>query len=85
MIVPRENIKDLKDVPRRVSKEMTYIPVETVDEVFQAALLDFDPTKASLEKLLRLELARKAIGRRSTKERTSATASRKRARKITGR
>lgn len=81
MIVPRENIKDLKDVPRRVSKEMTYIPVETVDEVFQAALLDFDPTKASLEKLLRLELAKRSTGRRTTKARTGAAAARKRARK----
>jgi ATP-dependent Lon protease len=74
MIVPQENIKDLKDVPRRVSKEMTYIPVETVDEVFEAALLDFDPSKASLERLLRHELlkrntARKPRERQKTKGR----------------
>lgn len=64
IIVPRQNVKDLQDVPRRVAKEMTYIPVETVDEVFEAVLLDFDPAKASLEKLLRMEMVRKHTARR---------------------
>jgi ATP-dependent Lon protease len=79
MIVPQENIKDLKDVPKRISKEMTYIPVETVDEVFEAALLDFDPSKASLERLLKLELVKKAAGRKP-RERQKSQARRKRAR-----
>ncbi|MBI3871469.1 MAG: AAA family ATPase [candidate division Zixibacteria bacterium] len=65
IIVPRQNVKDLQDVPRRIAKEMTYVPVETVDEVFAAVLLDFDPAKASLEKLLRMEMVRKHAGRRS--------------------
>ncbi len=64
IIVPAQNVKDLQDVPRRVAKEMTYIPVETVDEVFEAVLLDFDPAKASLEKLLRMEMVRKHTARR---------------------
>lgn len=64
IIVPKQNVKDLQDVPRRVAKEMTYIPVETVDEVFEAVLLDFDPAKASLEKLLRMEMVRKHTARR---------------------
>jgi ATP-dependent Lon protease len=64
MVVPRENIKDLKDVSRRIAKEMSYIAVDTVDEVFEAALLDFDPSRASLEKLLRLELAKKESQRK---------------------
>jgi ATP-dependent Lon protease len=80
MIVPRENIKDLKDVPKRISKEMTYVPVDTVDEVFEAALLDFDPSKASLERLLRLELARKTSQRRP-KVRSRTKLSKKRARR----
>lgn len=64
IIVPKQNVKDLQDVPRRIAKEMTYIPVETVDEVFEAVLLDFDPAKASLEKLLRMEMVRKHTARR---------------------
>ncbi len=79
MIVPRQNVKDLKDVPRLISKEMTYIPVDTVDEVFEAALLRFDPSRASLEKLLRLELAKRGTSRR-TKPRERSMAPRKRAR-----
>ena len=79
MIVPRQNVKDLKDVPRLISKEMTYIPVDTVDEVFQAALLDFDPSRASLEKLLRLELAKRGVTRK-IKPRARSMAPRKRAR-----
>ncbi|GAB4323434.1 MAG: endopeptidase La [Candidatus Zixiibacteriota bacterium] len=78
MIVPQENIKDLKDVPKRISKEMTYIPVETVDEVFEAALLDFDPSKASLERLLRLESVKKAAARKP-RERQRSRVGRKRA------
>jgi len=64
IIVPKQNVKDLQDVPRRIAKEMTYIPVETVDEVFSAVLLDFDPARASLEKLLRMEMVRKQMARR---------------------
>jgi ATP-dependent Lon protease len=65
IIVPEQNIKDLQDVPNRIAKEMEYIPVETVDEVFAKVLLDFDPSRASLEKLLQMELAQKQEGRRS--------------------
>ncbi|MEW5702534.1 MAG: endopeptidase La [Candidatus Zixiibacteriota bacterium] len=64
IIVPKQNVKDLQDVPRRIAKEMTYIPVETVDEVFSAVLLDFDPARASLEKLLRMEMVRRQMARR---------------------
>jgi ATP-dependent Lon protease len=79
MIIPRQNVKDLKDVPRLISKEMTYIPVDTVDEVFESALLTFDPARASLQKLLRLELAKRGVTRR-TKPRARSMAPRKRAR-----
>ena len=63
-------------MPRRIAKEMTYIPVETVDEVFAEVLLDFDPAQASLEKLLRMEMVRRRGGRRSK----SKSSSRSRAR-----
>jgi len=76
IIVPKQNIKDLQDVPRRIAKEMTYISVETVDEVFAEVLLDFDPAQASLEKLLRMEMVRRRGGRRSK----SKSSSRSRAR-----
>jgi ATP-dependent Lon protease len=38
VILPRRNAPDLDDVPEEVRKEMNFIFVETVDEVFRAAL-----------------------------------------------
>ncbi len=38
VIIPRENRKDLKDIPKRVLKVMKIIAVEHVDEVLRAAL-----------------------------------------------
>jgi len=58
IVLPKRNIKDLKEIPRGISKSMTYLPVEHVDEVFEIALLDFNPAQQSLESLLRQELER---------------------------
>jgi len=38
IILPRRNEADLDDLPREVFDEMTFIPVETLDQVLQAAL-----------------------------------------------
>lgn len=43
MIIPRENVKDLPDVPRRVREKLTIIPVENMDEVLRVALSLEDP------------------------------------------
>ena len=39
MIIPKENAKDLKDIPKRVLKAMRVIPVEHMDEVLRNALV----------------------------------------------
>lgn len=39
VIIPRENEKDLEEIDRTVRKALTFLPVETVDAVFSAALL----------------------------------------------
>jgi len=39
IILPKRNIHDLDDLPPKVSTEMTFIPVETLDEVLNIALL----------------------------------------------
>ena len=36
--MPKENEKDLDDIPESVKKDITFIPVSTVDEVLQQAL-----------------------------------------------
>ncbi len=36
--MPKDNEKDLEDIPKCVKDEMIFIPVSTVDEVLQQAL-----------------------------------------------
>jgi ATP-dependent Lon protease len=44
VILPRENVRDLEDVPADVRSELTFVPVTTVDEVLKEALdLDLPP------------------------------------------
>jgi ATP-dependent Lon protease len=38
IIIPRRNVDDLDDLPREVFDEMTFIPVDTLDEVLATAL-----------------------------------------------
>jgi predicted S18 family serine protease len=39
VIMPRENAKDLRDIPKRVLKSLKVVPVEHMDEVLRHALL----------------------------------------------
>ena len=39
VIIPKENEKDLEEIDQTVRKALTFLPVETVDAVFSAALL----------------------------------------------
>ena len=43
MIIPKENEKDLKEIPSRILKSLEIIPVEHMDEVLKAALVLDDP------------------------------------------
>jgi len=43
ILIPRENAKDVREIPRRIRKEMTIIPVDHVDEVLRAALVLENP------------------------------------------
>ena len=38
VIMPKENEKDLEDIPESVKQDITFIPVSTIDEVLQQAL-----------------------------------------------
>ncbi|HLI09895.1 MAG TPA: endopeptidase La [Ktedonobacteraceae bacterium] len=37
-ILPKRNMKDLEDVPREILRELTFVPVERMDDVIQVAL-----------------------------------------------
>jgi ATP-dependent Lon protease len=43
LIIPRENMKDLPDVPKRVRDQLKIVPVEHMDEVLRQALSLADP------------------------------------------
>ncbi len=45
VIIPKENEKDLKDIPSRVLKSMEIFPVENMDDVLRTALVLTDPEK----------------------------------------
>jgi ATP-dependent Lon protease len=45
VVIPKENKKDLKDIPKRVLKVMKIHAVEHMDEVLRVALAHLDPTK----------------------------------------
>ena len=39
VLIPKENEKDLVDIPKKVREDIKIIPVETADEVLKIALL----------------------------------------------
>ncbi len=78
VILPRENEKDLDDVPEHLRKEMTFVPVDEVKEVLKAALLDGSAArKAPVRKKTTAAPAKKTSSR--TKTGRAATARAKRA------
>ncbi len=44
VIIPKENERDLKEVPRRIRKDMQLIPVDHMDEVLRIAFPDIQQT-----------------------------------------
>ena len=50
VIIPKENEKDLKEIPPRILKALEIIPVEHMDEVLRAALVVEDPATLFKEK-----------------------------------
>src|SRR5213595_22134 len=43
ILIPKDNAKDVRDIPMKVRRELTIIPVENVDEVLRHALVLSDP------------------------------------------
>ncbi len=40
IIIPKENVRDLDEIPQSVKEELEIIPVERVEEVIKVALVD---------------------------------------------
>ena len=39
IIIPKDNVKDLEDIPESIREELTFIPVAHVDEVLKVAIV----------------------------------------------
>ena len=59
--LPKENKKDLKELPREIIRKTKFTFIERVDELFETCLLDFTPSSFTLEKVFaeEMEKARK--------------------------
>lgn len=75
IMLPKENEKDIKNIPREIIRKTRFIFIETVDELFEQALLDFTPSTFTLEKLFAEEV--KKARRRNTARKTRVKAARK--------
>ncbi|MEW5924475.1 MAG: S16 family serine protease [Candidatus Zixiibacteriota bacterium] len=65
VFIPKENKKELKDLPQDILKKTKFVFIESVDDVFARGLLDFIPSSYTLEKLFAEEM-RKAKNRKKT-------------------
>ena len=60
VIMPKQNEKDLEDIPAGLREEMTFTFVDTIDEVFAAALEPLDEAAPKHTPLVAAGAARKA-------------------------
>jgi ATP-dependent Lon protease len=56
VILPKDNKKDISEMPSQILEDMEFVFVERLDEVFVHALLDYEPNENSLEDLLKMEI-----------------------------
>ncbi|HOD66133.1 MAG TPA: endopeptidase La, partial [candidate division Zixibacteria bacterium] len=56
VVLPKENEKDLKDLPKEILRRTAFRFIERVDELFELCLLDFTPSAYTLEKIFAEEI-----------------------------
>ncbi|MCD6250502.1 MAG: endopeptidase La [candidate division Zixibacteria bacterium] len=76
VVLPKENEKDLKELPREIIRKTRFHFVESVDQLFELCLLDFKPSAYTLEKIFAEEIA-KAKKRPTRKKRVVRKSARK--------
>ncbi len=75
--LPKENQKDIKELPKEILRKSKFTFVERVDELFEICLLDFKPSSFTLEKIFAEELEKAKAKRSSTKRRRPTASKRK--------
>ncbi len=82
IILPRENDKDIKNLPREIVRKTEFILIESVDELFELALMEFTPSSYTLEKMFAEEIERaKNKNRGKKKKKTPSGTTRRVAKK----
>ncbi|UCG62664.1 MAG: endopeptidase La [Candidatus Zixiibacteriota bacterium] len=75
--IPKENQKDLKDLPKEILRKSKFTFLERVDDLFELCLLDFTPSSYTLEKIFQEEIKKaKKKKPRTTRGKTKAARSR---------
>jgi ATP-dependent Lon protease len=76
VVLPKENERDLKELPREIIRKTRFHFVESVDQLFELCLLDFKPSAYTLEKIFAEEVA-KAKKKSVRKKRVARKSARK--------
>jgi ATP-dependent Lon protease len=79
IIIPKENEKDLKSLPKEILRKTQFVLIDSVDQLFEEGLIDFTPSTYTLEKLFAEEIEKaKKRSRTKTKAAKKSPATRKR-------
>ncbi|MCK4462228.1 MAG: hypothetical protein KAW46_10510, partial [candidate division Zixibacteria bacterium] len=81
VVLPKENRKDLKEIPREIQRKTKFTYIERVDELFEICLLDFTPSSYTLEKIFAEEIEkakRKKPAKKPAKKKSRPKAARSR-------
>ena len=70
--MPRENAKDIKDLPKEILRKTKFTFLDRVDELFELCLLNFTPSSYTLEKIFAEEIEK--AKKKKTKPTKSKTA-----------
>ena len=83
ILLPKENEKDLKYLPSEILNKTKFIYIETIDELFEHALMEFTPSSYTLEKIFaeEIEKAKKRNRSKGRKKKEKMNTARKVARK----
>jgi ATP-dependent Lon protease len=56
IVLPTENKKDLKEIPKEIQRKTKFSYINRVDELFELCLMDFTPSSYTLEKIFAEEI-----------------------------
>jgi ATP-dependent Lon protease len=66
VLIPRDNVKDLEEIPDRVREELNIIPIETIKEAFDWLIVDYGKNANKTEKTA-LKTAEKNSGKNTSR------------------